>query len=122
MENLYGLNYKKEIEIISDIPCALFKNQTPLPPHTPIHLNFKIDSNNYHINLINYAGAFPTANVVAQGTTNVVSAPPTIVRMPAQDSQVGPQVVMVLELLTFGFIYIVNNTTISQVKFTLVIY
>ena len=52
MENLYGLNYKKEIERVSDIPCALFKNHTPLPPHTPINLNFLIDSNNYHINLI----------------------------------------------------------------------
>ena len=87
MENLCGLNYKKEIELVSDIPCALFKNHTPLPPHTPINLNFLIDSNNYHINLINYAGAFPTADVVAATTTTVVAHPPTIVKMTSQDSQ-----------------------------------
>ena len=63
MENLYGLNYKKEIELVSDIPCALFKKQTPIPPHTPINLIFPIDSNIYHISLINYAGAFATADV-----------------------------------------------------------
>ena len=61
--------------------------ESPLPPHTPIHLNFKIDSNNYHINLINYAGVFPTANVVAAGTTNVVAHPPTIARMTTQGTR-----------------------------------
>ena len=54
-----------------------------------ININFLIDSNNYHINLINYAGAFPTANVVAATTTTVVAKPPTIVRMSSQDSQAG---------------------------------
>ena len=38
MKNLYSLKYKKEIEPVSDIPCALFKNHAPLPPHTPINL------------------------------------------------------------------------------------
>ena len=89
-ENLCGLNYKKETELVSDIPCALFKNHTPLPPHTPISLNFRIDSNNYHINLIYSAGAFPTADVVAATTTTVAAHPPTIVKMTSQDSQKGP--------------------------------
>ena len=75
MKNLYSLNFKKEIELVSDIPCALFKNHVHLPPHTRINSLFNIDSNNY-------AGAFPTT--VINNRTNplvAITQPPTIVKM-----------------------------------------
>ena len=73
--------------MVSDIPCALFKNHASLPPHTPINLKFCIDSNNYHINLINYAGAFLTTNT--NGGSYLLAKPPSIVKMTSQDSQSG---------------------------------
>ena len=88
---MYNLNYNREIELVGSIPSPLFHSNEPIPANTEITLTYIIDNNNYHTNLINYAGSF----------SGGVGTKPTIIQMDTKDCNNGVNNCIAVGILDF---------------------
>ena len=82
--------------MVGSIPSPLFNSRTPIPPHTPITLNFLVDNNNYCINLINFAGG------------QSASTPLSIIPMNTIDNQTTADQIVVGVVDMFLYLYVEN--------------